>query len=456
MNNNNYNLTNISIGDISELLHGREKINSPFSKELYIGKQSVIGIPLQRGTHALSNDLKPGDKITFLRELDNKDDAKAVMAIDGKGKKLGYIPKQENSIISALLDHGKVFYGIVSEHNIKDGYTCNAQSSKEQLISGKKVPKEILVDLYMREFAIPEDVTKSPQQEDDSPYLATSSDTYNNILDESIDVYPMSERSRIILRLNNVLTLRELSRCSEIEMERFNKMNIECANEMRSMLRESGTSFRPEQEDKMMYGYPQELRNLAIEKPAYWEYYLLMGAISVQYNWLKKVRYQQGIMWWNTEEYEIASDITQILKYISAKTNEIVEFLDTINNTFNTSRLYEAVGEPGEPGNVEKIMTLAEDCAAMFKKIMIWKHRFQYINVPFHFQEIVETLASVGDDLLYSFDDLYAQCNECIQSLDDFIAGRIDVDTLDVTVRLNINCDIDKVKRAIANSFNRI
>ena len=42
----------------------------------------------------------------------------------------------------------------------------------------------------------------------------------------------MSERTRIVLRLNRILTLRELSRYSDLEMQNLKRMNIECAEEL--------------------------------------------------------------------------------------------------------------------------------------------------------------------------------------------------------------------------------
>ena len=50
-------LPGISTGDLSTLLHGSEGMLSPFSKELYIGRQSIVGMRFQGGAEALIDDL---------------------------------------------------------------------------------------------------------------------------------------------------------------------------------------------------------------------------------------------------------------------------------------------------------------------------------------------------------------------------------------------------------------
>ena len=108
MNDRKSNLPDNSNGDLSALLHGGAWLMSPFSKEIYIGRQTIVGMRFQGGADTLIKDLKPGDKITFLREPENEYDTQAVMAMDGKGRKLGYIPRRENLVMSALMLAGRL------------------------------------------------------------------------------------------------------------------------------------------------------------------------------------------------------------------------------------------------------------------------------------------------------------------------------------------------------------
>lgn len=58
----------------------------------------------------LLNDLEPGDRLYLSREPDNKFDVNAiqVLADDGSGEQVhvGYVPRQDNAVLAALMDNG--------------------------------------------------------------------------------------------------------------------------------------------------------------------------------------------------------------------------------------------------------------------------------------------------------------------------------------------------------------
>ena len=167
------NLPGISNSDLSALLHGSDEMPSPFSKEIYIGRQSIVGMRFQGGAMELINDLKPGDRISFLREPNNEYDAQAVMAVDAQGRKLGYIPRRENLVMSALMDHGKVFYGVIPNAS-QEEYMYIRKYPKQMLESGVEIPVTLTVDLYMREVTVLDDMTKIPRHGSDGSYAVVS------------------------------------------------------------------------------------------------------------------------------------------------------------------------------------------------------------------------------------------------------------------------------------------
>ena len=96
-----------STASLSALLHAGLGVPSPFMKDIFLVRQAIVGTRYLGGSDELVDDLKPGSRISFIAEPDNKYDENAVMALDSQGRKLGYIPMHENSIISALLKAGK-------------------------------------------------------------------------------------------------------------------------------------------------------------------------------------------------------------------------------------------------------------------------------------------------------------------------------------------------------------
>lgn len=149
-----FGLANAAAGttSLSELMHAGLGVPSPFMKDIFLVRQAIVGTRYLGGSDELVEDLVPGSRIVFLTEPENKYDANAVMALDSQGRKLGYIPRHENSIIGALLRAGKSIYGIMPEEQPDVGKV------------NKHTPYSLWVDLYMREFLLPDDLTQIPRQ----------------------------------------------------------------------------------------------------------------------------------------------------------------------------------------------------------------------------------------------------------------------------------------------------
>ncbi len=62
----------------------------------YLEDQSVLGV------------IRPGQKLTLLREAGNEHDRKAILVLTADGKKLGYVPRKDNTVFSRLMDAGKM------------------------------------------------------------------------------------------------------------------------------------------------------------------------------------------------------------------------------------------------------------------------------------------------------------------------------------------------------------
>ena len=159
----------LTISSISSLLHSGDGLPSSFTKELYLGGQKIVGMRFQGAADDLVKDLEPGCKVTLLREPDNAYDEWAVMALDDKGRKLGYIPRKDNRIISGLMDAGKQFYGIIPNMPQDQIVTVRKYPLQMEQRSGG-VPIWIAIDLYMREFAAPGDMTVIPRHGCDGSY----------------------------------------------------------------------------------------------------------------------------------------------------------------------------------------------------------------------------------------------------------------------------------------------
>ena len=89
-------MTDHSIGDlIKPLSHEILLFGSYIAGTSYIDDQSIF------------DELKDGDKLFLKREPDNRFDENAILVLDEKNRKLGYIPEKDNLVFARLMDAGK-------------------------------------------------------------------------------------------------------------------------------------------------------------------------------------------------------------------------------------------------------------------------------------------------------------------------------------------------------------
>ena len=88
--------TNNSIGDLIK----------PLSHEIFMFDSYVAGTTHLKDDSVL-NYIKEGDKLILQRE-DNRFDNNAILILDEKKRKIGYVPEKDNIVFARLMDAGKL------------------------------------------------------------------------------------------------------------------------------------------------------------------------------------------------------------------------------------------------------------------------------------------------------------------------------------------------------------
>ncbi len=83
----------------------------PLSHEILLFDSYIAGTTHLKDGSVL-DALKEGDKLILQRE-ENRFDENAILILDGKRRKLGYVPEKDNIVFARLMDAGKMLMGKV-------------------------------------------------------------------------------------------------------------------------------------------------------------------------------------------------------------------------------------------------------------------------------------------------------------------------------------------------------
>ena len=78
----------------------------PLQREIHLFDTYIAGTTYLKDKSVLEN-IAAGDRLTLQRE-DNKFDEKAILILNEKKQKLGYVPERDNIVFSRLMDAGKL------------------------------------------------------------------------------------------------------------------------------------------------------------------------------------------------------------------------------------------------------------------------------------------------------------------------------------------------------------
>ena len=100
---------------------GIGNVIKPLIDEIHLFDTFVAGTTHLKDDSVLK-EISVGDKLTLQRE-ENKFDDNAILVLDEKKRKVGYIPERDNIIFARLMDAGKMLAAKVSKLDQKGSFT---------------------------------------------------------------------------------------------------------------------------------------------------------------------------------------------------------------------------------------------------------------------------------------------------------------------------------------------
>ena len=94
---------------------GEDGVPMPFVKEIFLMNCHVAGTSYTKDIDKIEQDLNLNDILILQRDPKNPYDELAILVLDEKGRKLGFVPKHKNEVIARLMDAGKLIFGKIEE-----------------------------------------------------------------------------------------------------------------------------------------------------------------------------------------------------------------------------------------------------------------------------------------------------------------------------------------------------
>ncbi len=108
-------LVNVGKGELAATIEkgGVAELIKPLTKDIRLLNTYVAGTTHIRDK-ALLDAITVGDILKTQRE-DNRFDRKAILLLNQDGRKVGYIPEKDNTVLAALMDAGKLLKAKVTK-----------------------------------------------------------------------------------------------------------------------------------------------------------------------------------------------------------------------------------------------------------------------------------------------------------------------------------------------------
>ena len=93
----------------------------PLKTEILLFDSYVAGTSYIKD-ESIFDDIKEGDVLILQREPENRFDENAILVLDSKKRKLGYIPEKDNIVFTRLMDAGKFLTAKVKYYETKGAF----------------------------------------------------------------------------------------------------------------------------------------------------------------------------------------------------------------------------------------------------------------------------------------------------------------------------------------------
>lgn len=175
---------------------------------------------------------------------------------------------------------------------------------------------------------------------------------------------------------------------------------------------------------------------LAVEKSIGWEWLLFAQVLAdeiASYS-SKRLDTEFGISFGEPIPLEEVHDVTT---WVSSRFAWISTTTEQLSRALNTGFI-KAVGEPGEPGDLKRIVHLAKRIGNGYEQLLDWKLQFLRVSCDDEFETLMKLASKFSSNAIQEIEEfsahLYTTIEGHIQNIDAYEKGTVITITLTLTV----------------------
>jgi hypothetical protein len=155
--------------------------------------------------------------------------------------------------------------------------------------------------------------------------------------------------------------------------------------------------------------YKGDILRLALEKPMAWEYRLFGEVLHSGIKMLNPLRrdVKYGIAFGQCISF---SDLKNLVDYIVTKIYELRQVGVGLEILLNTA-FQEAAGLPGEPGDPEHIVYVAEKIVEAYKNVLLWTVELRRLKVEDEWENLIAKVALFSENMILEIEQYCDEIN---------------------------------------------
>jgi hypothetical protein len=175
---------------------------------------------------------------------------------------------------------------------------------------------------------------------------------------------------------------------------------------------------------------------LAVEKPIGWEWLLFAQVLAdeIESHHSKRLDTELGISY---GEPTLLEEIHEVTTWVSSRFGWISTTIQQLSKALNTGFI-KAVGEPGEPGDLKRIVHLAKRIGDGYEQLLDWKLQFLRVSCEDEFETLMNLASKFSSNAIQEIEEfsanLYTTIEGHIQNIDSYEKGTVVTITLTLTV----------------------